>query len=431
MKTLEFMTPEKQKEISWETIEIYAPLAYRLGMQKVSGDLQDLSFPYLYSEEYKWIKENVIEQFEERALYAEKIKPIIKKALLEEGITPIAVDSRAKHYYSLWKKLMRYDMDLEKIYDLVALRVIVKNIEECYATLGVIHKNWQPLPARFKDYIANPKSNGYKSLHTTVFCIDDKITEIQIKTEEMHKENELGVAAHWIYEQLKETKKHKSKWSGIVSRKELLWVKQLRNWQEKFNNQDDFLQSLKVDFFKDRVFAITPLNDIIDLPVGATPVDFAYQIHREIGDRCVGAKINGKIASLDTEIQSGDIVEILTQRNKKPSEDWLKFVKTSVARKYIKSTVRKRLGAFVKSKDKILEFKIINYDKAGYLKEIVDIFEKMKINIISLNAQVDKRKTLAVINLKCNLVPKHKIERILTKIKTIPETKEVIYKTLK
>lgn len=430
MKTLNFMTPEKRKEISWETVEIYAPLAYRLGMQKASGDLEDLAFPHLFPDEYAWLKKNVGEVYETRALYAEKIKPVIKSELLEGGVHPLAVDSRAKHYYSLWKKLMRYDMDLEKIYDLVALRIIVPTVEDCYAALGVIHKHWQPLPGRFKDYIANPKSNGYRSLHTTVFCVDGKITEIQIRTKEMHEENEIGVAAHWAYAQTKKSGGDAKNWKGVSSRKELLWVEQLRTWQSKFKKQEDFLNALKVEFFKDRVFAVTPENDIVDLPFGATPVDFAYQIHREIGEHCVGAKINGKIVPLDTQIRSGDIVEILTQQKKKPSEDWLRFVKTSMAKKYIRSSLRKRIKSVVGKKPEGSEFRIIAANEPGYLKELAGIFGDAKVNILSMNSQSDKRHAFALIHLKCGSVPKLKMEKILTRIKGISGTKEVSWKEI-
>lgn len=330
MQTLEFLPTERQERIAWETKEIYAPLAYRLGMQGLSGELEDLAFPYLYPEEYKWLLENVKERYEEREKYAEKIKPIVKKALEKNGIRPIAVDSRAKRYSSLYKKLQRYDMDLEKIYDLVALRIVTKNVEDCYGALGVIHKMWPPLPGRIKDYIARPKPNGYRSLHTTVFAPDNTITEFQINTEEMHEENQFGIAAHWAYEQIKNSKRHKN-WKGVQNRKELLWVEQLRNWQKHISDKE-LIDTLAVDFFKDRIYVITPHNDVIDLPAGATPVDFAYRIHSEVGNQCVGAKINGKIVPLDYELHSGDVVEIMTQRGKKPSEDWLRFIKTSLAK---------------------------------------------------------------------------------------------------
>ena len=228
MRTIEFKLPEKRTEISRETVEIYAPIAYRLGMQKISGELEDLAFPYLYPDEYAWLVKNVKEKYDERATYADKLKPLITQILKDARIKPSSIDLRAKRYYSLYKKLIRYDMDFEKIYDFVAIRIIVKNIHDCYAVLGAIHKHWTPIPGRFKDYIALPKPNGYRSLHTTVLALDNKITEIQIRTKEMHEEDEFGVAAHWAYQQVKkDTPKKMDSWKGVKNKKELLWVEQL------------------------------------------------------------------------------------------------------------------------------------------------------------------------------------------------------------
>lgn len=429
MQTLQFLAPEKQSEIAWETMEIYAPIAYRLGMQKLSGELEDFVFPFLHKEEHEWLLNSVKERFEERAVYTERIKPIIWKTLEKEKIHPVSIDSRVKHYYSLYRKLMRNEMDLEKIYDLVAFRIIVKTVEECYATLGVIHKHWAPLPGRFKDYISRPKPNGYKSLHTTVFCVDNKITEIQIKTQEMHKENEFGIAAHWAYEQIKDSKDVHKKWAGVKNHGEVMWVEQLRNWQKSFINQKDFLKALKVDFFKERIFVITPMNDVIDLPAGATPIDFAYQIHSEIGNQCVGARVNGKIVPLTYELQSGDLVEILTQYGKKPSEDWLRLVKTSMAKKYIKSALRSKIKKLQKKiNQELLEFKITGTDRPGYLKEITSMFAEAKINITYLQSQTDPRLTFSLITLRCGMLPKVKLNKILVNLKKTQGTNEVSYK---
>ena len=430
MQTLKFLPPELQKQKAWETVEIYAPLAYRLGMQQLSGELADLAFPYLYPEEYKWLLQNVKEQYQERAAYAKKIKPVIKRMLEKNKIFPIIVDSRAKRYSSLYKKLLRHDMDVEKIYDLVALRIIVKNIEDCYAVLGIIHKTWPPLPGRIRDYIATPKPNGYRSIHTIVFCIDNKITEFQIRTQEMHKENELGIAAHWAYQQIKTSKRHSTKeWAGVTSRKELLWVEQLRNWQKSFSDEKRFIESLKVEFFKDRIFVITPHNEVIDLPVGATPVDFAYRIHSEIGNQCIGAKVNGHIVPLNYELRSGDIVEIMTQRGKKPSEGWLQFIKTSLARDHIQSFVRAKFNNFKKKANvSSMEFKITNKDRQGYLKDVTSVFTELKINLTYLNSQTDERMTFSIVTIKCNTLAELKIKKILVKLKKIPGTREVRYK---
>lgn len=429
MRTLKALSPSQQKRIAEETTEIYAPLAYRLGMQWLSGKLEDLAFPYLYPKEYEWLINTVREHYEERQAYAERIKPIIKRKLEENNIIPIKIDARAKRYSSLYKKLLRYDMDLGKIYDLVALRIIVKSVEECYMVLGIIHRNWPPLPGRIKDYIALPKPNGYRSLHTTVFCVDNKITEIQIRTEEMHEEAELGAAAHWAYEQSKDTKDYYKNRSRTVNKKEMLWVRQLRNWQKHFRDPDEFLHSLKVDFFKDRIFVITPEHDVIDLPVGATPVDFAYRIHSEIGNQCVGAKVNGRFVSLDYQLRSGDVVEIMTQKGKKPSESWLYFVKTSMARSHIKSALRKKhLTLRRKYIPPSLEFKIAVEDRTGLLKDVAAVFSNSKVNITAVHSTANPRTAFPTVTIKCDNLEQKKLEKILVKLKKVPGVKEVAYK---
>ncbi len=432
MQTLKFKSASKQKEIAWETIEIYAPIAYRLGMQKLSGELDDLAFPYLYPDEYAWLMDAVKEKYEERESYAKKLKPLLHDMLKESHIVPISVDSRAKRYYSLYRKLLRNDMELEKIYDLVALRIIVHSVEECYAVLGTIHKHWAPLSGRFKDYIAVPKPNGYRSLHTTVSTPDAKITEIQIRTQEMHEEAEFGIAAHWAYEQIKDSKSKKETWGGVKNRKELLWVEQLRNWQKSFANQKDFLDSLKVDFFKERIFVVTPKNDVIDLPAGATPIDFAYHIHSEIGNQCVGARVNGKIVPIDYELHSGDLVEIMTQKGKKPSEDWLRFVKSSMAKKYLRSFTREKDRKIKKATHpQHVEFKIVNLDRPGYLKDVTSVFADLKINIEFLNSQTDPRFTYSIVTVRCPSVSQEKLQKVLVKIKSISGTNEVSFKYIR
>lgn len=428
MRTLQFLDDEKQRRIAWETAEIYAPLAYRLGMQKLSGELEDLAFPYTHPDEYKWLTETIKDSYENRLTYALKVKPILTKLLVKHGIRPLIVDARAKRRASLYKKLVRLGMDFDKIHDLVALRVVLNTVEECYTALGVVHQAWPPLPGRFKDYIARPKPNGYRSLHTTVFCIDSRITEIQIRTNEMHKEAEFGISAHWAYQQARGGKNPK-KWAGVKNRRELLWVQQLQNWQKHFGNQEDFLKSLKVDFFKDRIFVITPHNDIIDLPAGATPVDFAYNIHSDIGNQCSGARVNSKIIPLDYELQSGDIVEIIIQKGKKPSEDWLRFVKTTEAREHIKSALKIRSTA--KKREPLLEFKIIGLERTGYLKDISEAFSSMGVNINSLTSGVGPSPTFATITAHSDLLPQQKIEKLLIKLKKAPGTKEAQYRIVR
>ncbi len=344
MRTLNALPPEKQRRVALETDEIYASLAYRLGMHNLSGELQDLAFPYLHPKEYRWLLETTKERYGKRLHYLKKVKPMLEKILTAHDIRPIAIDIRAKRYSSLYKKLLRRDMDIEKVHDLVAMRVILDTIPACYAALGVIHEEWPPVPGRIKDYIAIPKPNGYRSLHTTVAGPDGKTVEIQIKTKEMLEENEYGVAAHWLYDRRRSGEP--LAYRGKRLAKELAWVQQLAAWQERFEKREDhpkeFLEAMKTNFFADRIFAVTPRGDAIDLPLGATPIDFAYHVHSEIGNGAVGAKVNGAIAPLSHRLKSGDVVEILVQKGKKPSEDWLRFVATHIARDHIRQALRKK-----------------------------------------------------------------------------------------
>lgn len=347
MKTLDALPKEEQERIALETLEIYAPLAYRLGIGELKGQLEDLAFSYTQPEEYKKIVDQVEDKYKADKQYIKKIIPIVKKTLAKKGIKVIEIHARNKHYYSLYKKLLKYDMDWHKIYDLVALRIIVPDIESCYAALGIIHKKWKPLIGRIKDYISLPKPNGYQSLHTTIFCQQGKITEFQIRTPKMHEEAEHGIAAHWYYSEEKGVKAYiKKKLLGQRPKVEidpdLTWVNQLQEWQkEKFSSPQEFLDSLKIDFLKDRIFVFTPKGDVIDLPEGSTPIDFAFLVHTDIGYQCTGAKIDGKLSSLSSSLQNGQVVEIVTRKEKKPNRDWLRFAKTNQARRKIQAWFRK------------------------------------------------------------------------------------------
>lgn len=425
MKTLGAVPPQKQKRIALETLEIYAPLAYRLGMQGLSGELEDLTFMYLQPEEYKWMTTHVKEQHDERVQYLERVEVLLREALGSAGIVPVKIDYRAKRISSLYKKLLRANMSLEQIYDLVALRVIVNTVEECYAALGIIHQTWPPLPGRIKDYIALPKPNGYKSLHTTVFCEDKKITEIQIRTLQMHEEAENGIAAHWAYSQAK-TSKHFMEGNKHVTanQADITWVQQLRTWQKDFADPEEFLHSLKIDFFKHRVFAITPKGEVIDLPAGATPVDFAYQIHSEIGDHCVGAKVNDKMVPLDYQIQSGDLVDILVQKNKKPSESWLQFAKTAGAKSHIRSMLKKEQSFIRKARE--LELRVTASDRVGLIKDLSGVISRSRINILNLTHISPAQKTaFPVIKIICDVDNKEKTEKLLLKLKAVQGVKEI------
>jgi len=338
MKTLNALPEDKRIEIARETEDVYAPIASLLGMQDLSGILLDLSFPHTSPGEYLWLIKNVKDKYEVREHYLKEIKPLIEKTLSQHNLRPTMIDFRAKRYNSLYKKLLRYEMDIERIYDLVAMRIIMGDVRECYETLGIIHEIWPPLIGRIKDYIASPKQNNYRSLHTTVFGPNDKFVEIQIRTKEMHEENENGIASHWLYKENRQD--HKSFKQKIG---DMAMIKQLRQWKEKTSGK-----SMKIDFFKEQVFAITPAGDVIDLPANSTPVDFAYAIHTEVGNTCVRSKINNKLSPLDSKIKSGDLVEIITQKNKKPSPDWLKFTKTQTAKQQIKLHIRKKNAKLLK-----------------------------------------------------------------------------------
>lgn len=344
LRTLQYLPENKQKRIAMESLEIYAPLAYRLGMGRMKGRIEDAAFPFAYPEKYQWIIENVRGRIQERENYLKKVKKALEEELKKANIPVIEIHLRAKHYYSLYKKLLRYDMDLNKIYDLIALRIITDNVENCYTALGVIHKLWRPLPGRIKDYIAIPKPNGYQSIHTTVFSLEGKIVEIQIRTQKMDEEAEYGIAAHWHYTERKGLKEYIKQVFRLGSRqaatrapeKEIEWVKQLQEWQKETADPEEFLKSLKIDFFGDRIFVFTPKGDVADLPEGSTGIDFAYAIHTDLGHRCSGIKADGKLIPLDQPLKNGQIVEIIVQKNPKPSRDWLRFVKTSQAKSKIK-----------------------------------------------------------------------------------------------
>jgi len=336
IRTLKYLKPEKQKRIALETIEIYAPIALRLGMGELKGELEDLSFPYAYPNEYASFVRAVSARYENVKHYLEQVMPLVRKELQKEKIKDFEINSRAKHYYSLHKKLSKNGMNIDAVYDIIALRIVVNTIEECYAVLGMIHRLWKPLPGRIKDYIALPKPNGYQSLHTTVFCVDGRITEFQIRTKVMHEEAENGIAAHWAY-----AEHGKPKEGTKANQVKFSWVSSLREWQDGISaSGEDFVESLKIDYFKDRIFVLTPKGDVVNLPEGSTPVDFAYDIHSDIGNHCIGAKVNGKMTQLDEKLKSGDVVEILTQKNKKPSASWLEFARTSFAR----GKIRQALG---------------------------------------------------------------------------------------
>ena len=331
VSTLKHVPEAKRKRIALETLEIYAPIANRLGIGRIQGELEDYSFEYAYPKEFEQVKKLLKERATASELEAEKIKRSLRKELAISGIKNFKTDSRVKHLWSLYLKLKRHEMDIDKIYDLVALRIVVPTIEDCYRALGVIHKKWRPLPGRIKDYIALPKPNGYQSIHTTVFSGDGGTVEIQIRTKEMHEEAEFGIASHLGY---KEVGKNKPKEEHMS--KKLEWIQELAEWQKNVSKSGEFLEHLKTDFFKNRVFVFTPKGDVIELPEESSPIDFAYAIHSDVGNHVFGTKVNGKLVALNTKLKNADIVEIITKEGSKPSTKWLEFSKTAFARKQIK-----------------------------------------------------------------------------------------------
>ncbi|MFZ1019917.1 MAG: RelA/SpoT family protein [Minisyncoccia bacterium] len=334
LRTLQFVRPEKRTRIAIESIEVYAPLANRLGMGKLKGELEDAAFPYAYPEEYKKIEEIIEEKKDLYEKYLNEVSEELKKELRKNKVKFIEIDYRIKHKYSLYKKLLRYGMDIEKIYDIVALRVVVDTIEDCYRVLGIVHSIWNPLPGRIKDYIALPKTNGYRSIHTTIFTGSGGIAEIQIRTKEMHNEAAYGIAAHFAYKEQGDKKFQDNK-------DKFKWIEELKEIHYNPAEPQKFIEHLKTDFFNNRIFVFTPKGDVLDLPEDSMPLDFAYAIHSDIGDHTSGAKINGKMSPLFSKLKNGDIVEIITKKNSKPSTKWLEYVQTTIAKKHIKSYLEK------------------------------------------------------------------------------------------
>lgn len=331
MRTLEHLPPEKQKRIALETRDVYCPLAHRLGINKAKIELEDLSFKYLEPEVYQDLAERIKERKEEREAYVHEVVTPIKESLVKDGILG-TVTGRAKHLDSVYRKIRVRKVPFDEIYDLFAIRVIVNTERECYHTLGIIHAMWKPVSGRFHDYIANPKPNGYRSLHTTVFGPRNKMVEIQIRTHQMHHVAENGIAAHWLY---KEGRQQMSR-----DDRQMIWLRDVLEWQKDMTNPSEFIEYLKMDLYSEDIFVFTPNGKLIHLPRGATPLDFAFSIHTEIGIHCAGAKINGRLQPLSTGLESGDVVEIITNPSRTPSHDWLKLVKTSNARTRIKRWIK-------------------------------------------------------------------------------------------
>ncbi|MDE7256394.1 MAG: bifunctional (p)ppGpp synthetase/guanosine-3',5'-bis(diphosphate) 3'-pyrophosphohydrolase, partial [Clostridia bacterium] len=329
MRSLNYLSNERQQRIAKETLGIFTPLADRLGISQVKCELEDLCLKYLEPEAYEYLVTNINQKREERQMFVDTVVAQLRKMLDENGIDGDVV-GRPKHFYSIYKKMKNKGLSLDQIYDLTAVRVIVGEIEKCYEVLGIIHKQWRPVPGRIKDYIATPKRNMYQSLHTTVVTDFGQFFEIQIRTAEMHKMAEYGIAAHWKYKEQREGE-------ATSFDQRLSWIRDVMDWQGSLETSKEFVDSLKNDLYASELLVFTPQGKVISLPLEATPVDFAYAIHSEVGNKCVGAKVNGKIVQLNSALKTGDVVEILTSSNSKgPSWDWLKFVKSGSAKAKIK-----------------------------------------------------------------------------------------------
>jgi len=344
MRTLKYMTPEKQKEKARETMDIYAPIAQRLGISKIKIELDDLSLKYLEPDAYYDLVHQIAQRKSVRDEYVQKLVEEVRQHIKDAGI-PAQVDGRAKHFFSIYKKMVNQHKTLDQIYDLFAIRIIVDSVKDCYAALGVIHEMYKPIPGRFKDYIAMPKPNMYQSLHTTLIGPTGQPFEIQIRTFEMHRTAEYGIAAHWKYKEASNNG-GVSQPMTVTEEEKLSWLRQILEWQRDMSDNKEFMSLLKsdLDLFSDTVFCFTPTGDVKNLPTGSTPIDFAYSIHSAVGNKMIGAKVNGKLVPIDYIIQNGDRVEVITSQNSKgPSRDWLNIVKSTQAKNKINQWFRSEL----------------------------------------------------------------------------------------
>ena len=432
MRTLKFVAKDKQQRIAKETLELYAPLANRLGISNIKWELEDLSLRYLEPDIYYDLVEHVKQKRQERQIYISEAVRLIEEEFDELEIHA-SISGRAKHFYSIYKKMMRDHKGIGEIYDLSAVRILVDDVKDCYNVLGVIHSKWRPIPGRFKDYIAVPKSNGYRSLHTTVMALGYPL-EIQIRTYAMHKISEYGVAAHWKYKESGSSKPANSDRDQKIS-----WLRQMAKLQKEIRDPKEYLEALKLDFFSDEVFVFTPGKDLVVLPRGSNPIDFAYRIHTEVGHHCIGAKVNGRIVPLEYKLQNGDFVEVVTNKsNNGPSRDWLNIVASSDTRQKIRSWFKRenRDENIAHGREEIdSELKRLGYTPKELLKEnrLAEVAKLMKISSeddllagvgyggTSIHSVITKLVELHKKDLAEHMPPE--VSALLAEIKVIPERK--------
>ena len=431
MRTLKYMSPEKQIEKAKETLEIYAPLAHRLGISKIKWELEDLCFRYLDSKGYYELVNKIAQKRREREAFIAKIIETLQEKTIEIGIEA-RIEGRPKHFYSIYRKMIQQNKTLDQIFDLFALRVIVNSVKDCYAVLGLVHEIYKPMPGRFKDYIAMPKPNMYQSLHTTLIGHEGIPFEVQIRTWEMHRVAEVGIAAHWRYKE--------GKAADEGSDNKLSWLRQLLEWQKEMRDASEFMETLKIDLFTDEVFVFTPKGDVISLPAGSTPIDFAYYIHSAIGNKMSGAKVNNKLVPIEYVLKNGDIVEILTSSNVHgPSRDWLKIVKSSQAKNKINQWFKKekREENIIRGKEMIereLKKQAFTYNqlfKPEWVEIIIkkytfssldDIYAAIGYGAMTANRVISRLKEEYRKSIKLDEFTEHMAEAIEQKKKTVTKT---------
>ncbi len=414
MRTLKFQSPDKQGQIAEETLDIYAPMAHRLGIDSVKSELEDLALQYLHPDVYKELQKKIAKKERERERYVAEVVRIITKKLYEYGITA-EVTGRPKKIHSIYQKMQTQNLDFDQVYDLIGFRILVSSYKECYEVLGIIHSMWTPVPGKFKDYINLPKANMYQSLHTTVIGHYGERIEIQIRTDEMHRVAEDGIAAHWKYKEGNLVREDEEK--------QFRWLRQLLEWQKDLKDNREFLETIKVDLYPDDVYVFTPKGEVKEFPRGSTPVDFAYSIHTDVGDQCIGAKVNNRIVPLNYQLQSGERVEILTSSSHTPSKDWLNYVKTSRAkakiRQWIKTEQREQsiaLGKAICEKDfRKFNLNLSKLVKSGEMARVTNDFSFHEVDDLLAAVGYGKISANQIIG---RLVPSERLEKEKAKEET-------------